>query len=863
MIKTHSSELNAPDGNQANRQMRPQLVSKALSPAWLSMGSTVNSCFLPSFASWNLQQSRSTTTEREHAPKPGSRPLSGVERKRHSIKRYLEYAGSAELPRAGPSRQAPIEERRLQALPSESEIRPNAPTREEWASVLMDDRTTLQVVVNFMDRCEVQSDLKRDQREYQWPMWFLQKALTKVADVQSLLRFLPYTVVELDRVSPGRQVDILHALVRVMAPFNMLAPLLHLVDRYLGQQASGSSLSPSRSLPTDRLIKAITLFGTPPPITSIETGITSSLSDQHRAVISNCILRILLYNLSQPSAQHSIPTDIFPTLFNSAVLTPTLRRILLKEVKQRNVKLSNHQWRTALASAVRERDVDGARKIWLELYAKAITASTSPVDLEEKQMLGVLMLAWAEGSYEAITRVASDLNLVSDFEESEALQGPMEHTHKPSHADPARYARSMIATRASQNGRVNSEDLIGILNRTPAHQLDRRTLTSLMRGLNLRGDYERASQLWEAMVAREHRRWETGSTIPEVDHVAITVAVDTLASQGKLDEAVTLADSWAQRPGRKSRGGKHDATRALPLDTQAANVLLQACGTARKASVAFRIWEAMLPRWGVYHDGISLALLLKAANVEQRSSGGQKGLLAESRELLSEGFRDFSSSFRLSKAMDVEAYEAYEANGFAKGPVSVLLDPAEASYNSSHRETLESRKRARSLFRTIMFSNWPDLANVRSPFISDSGWSTFKSLVHLPTAPSPSSSSDGTGRSLPPAKHARYTHVIPTNSTFSAYVSLLASLEAWSEIPLAFAWMKALSVAPSWRLMRKALLVVGESAGPKRYLKGRWVRDDEMLREWLEEWFDGIEGRVVPTEEDVAALVRSRSGGRV
>lgn len=228
-----------------------------------------------------------------------------------------------------------------------------------------------------------------------------------------------------------------------------------------------------------------------------------------------------------------------------------------------------------------------------------------------------------------------------------------------------------------------------------------------------------------------------------------------------------------------------------------------------------------------------------------------------------------------------EVYDAYEDAGFAKGSTSVLLAPPG---NSGAREKEDWRlekpwQMARVIFRQVVLGNWPHLRETRSPLdeVDQSTFDKFTSLfdgdLHILRHVSPNKLRELNQDSLPDP-NARYTHIIPTASTFHSYISLLGYYNYPHEIPVALAWMKALSIVPTWFTMRLALMHICEAEGPRRWVrgwgkegKGRLVRDEEIMRRWLEEWLlqedSGGNGRLgdswtdkVPSEEEVAAFRR-------
>lgn len=432
-----------------------------------------------------------------------------------------------------------------------------------------------------------------------------------------------------------------------------------------------------------------------------------------------------------------------------------------------------------------------------------------------------------------------------------------------SHPDPSRelspaeletreYAWSMLLTRAGEQRSITRKQIMDLYAYMPEFCICAHTLAPVMRTLVRLNEMDEAWKVWLDAVRLEKESERKGRY---VDRVILAIATEVCAKTHGLETAVSLVDIHA----RRTRPGVDPDLERLPLDPQNVNILLWQCAQVLVPSVAFRIWTAAFPRWGVRLNGISLGMLLNVArrcefsdNFDARGEdhATQFRLLME--EL----------SLRRKKRGDLGAlsdYEAYDADGFSKGDYRSLLDPPGYKW-SDDWGTTRPWERAREVFRDVVLTNWPHLVGMSSPLELE--WNPLnpvtifggrikpsKAVAHLTALPSPKS---------------RFTHIVPTPLTWHYYILLLGTFGQVHEIPLTLAWMKALGVKPIRYTLTDSLTYVAEVEGPRRWVRG-WregrkalVRDEEILRRWMEDWLgDGYEEykgkhvKIVPDAEEV------------
>ena len=112
--------------------------------------------------------------------------------------------------------------------------------------------------------------------------------------------------------------------------------------------------------------------------------------------------------------------------------------------------------------------------------------------------------------------------------------------------------------------------------------------------------------------------------------------------------------------------------------------------------------------------------------------------------------------------------------------------------------------RGRLLFREIILTNWPWLSKTASPLRRSRFRDLFRAADATPLVP------------VSPA----YTHIVPSDLSFQSYISMLGYCNRADEIPVALAWMKELSIRPTWKCMGLALMHTAEIEGPQTMASG-------------------------------------------
>ena len=472
------------------------------------------------------------------------------------------------------------------------------------------------------------------------------------------------------------------------------------------------------------------------------------------------------------------------------------------------------------------------------------------------------------------------------------------------------YAWSILTTHLARSDNISVADLYALVQDMPREGISPHSVSPVIDGLVKKGAAQDAWRIWEEMEqlhlsqsplldagANDEGRQVAvkGTDFQQVfvDEVLLAASTYACAACQGLDAAVALVDTRAART--KSDTGHRDPSRAIQLDTTNLNVLLHLCVQQQRPNLAFRLFAAALPRWGVWPDAISLNLLLDCARFAVQDT-----------DTMSSRLRALAGGFHFRRSTDQRGesgeYGKYDAAGFAAGDTRVLLDPVDEYGNTlvqaEYNDGLRWYERGRRLMREVVLDNHPQLGSITSP-LDFRG--IFTSLDDILARGQLGQSARIGARDRAPLSKARYTHIIPDAVTFQAYITLLGFYNMPEEIPIALAWARDMGVEPTWRCMCSTLAFVCETEGPRRMVKGwyereipddvgglgaegasvqdeggegdkqaksgrakrgtRLVRDEEVLRRWLEDWVEGD----VPTESEVAAFIHSvrTKGGRM
>jgi len=749
-------------------------------------------------------------------------------------------------------------------------------------------------------------------RDRRWPRQYLEDIFSRRSEPRTIIRLFTILAKCVPDVTAQHAVRLIISYARKLGKQKIMAGLPAVVDLFLDRMDQSIKGSYTQAdVPVlnevlqhyDNFLGTINHFANPTGWTKITHDEKFQLRPLPEPVLQEAVriaerLLALLDKLpssSEGSNRPRLDTALLQRLFSPRYLSPKLRDILLDHAKQRRIRLSPWHWHQCFLSFMAEGDTARAshfRKLkWdpaeLETGNSGNMGSQlSPSPLQTVHSASGLSYQIPHQSlrYRAQLDASPFAIDVADLVQSRGLLStskliqklePYLNRKTAKKGDEAEeddllgkeitpFAWSKLLSRVAKDQSIKAEELLQLLESMPEHAVIGHTLTPVMQGLMNRGEDRQAWLIWRDLIAMA-KNADRGDEGRYFDNASLSAGSEACYRVSNFAGAITLVDSYARRPVIR-RSVESGLKNSLTLDTQNVNVLLRMCQRDGLASVAFRLWAAALPRWNVYLNEVSLGLLMDTAKYceSRRSDYTSRDLISSFRRLRNEiSPRRTRSSYGLEQRG--ERYSAYDADGFAKGSVSVLLDSPEYSWDRENGG-LRPWQLARDVFRDVVLGNWPYLADVKSPLDLQTGLmpylSPFFAGQYQPV--------DLRKRRQMPSEHARYTHIIPTPVSFYVYISLIGDQNLTTEIPMVLAWMKELDIRPTWKTMCWAMLYIADTEGPSRLVTG-WgsngqaamVRDSQILRRWLVDWVgdrldvhEGAEPKGVPTEEDVIAFRR-------
>ncbi|KAA1474175.1 hypothetical protein DENSPDRAFT_316685 [Dentipellis sp. KUC8613] len=369
------------------------------------------------------------------------------------------------------------------------------------------------------------------------------------------------------------------------------------------------------------------------------------------------------------------------------------------------------------------------------------------------------------------------------------------------------------------------------------------TYSILIGGLLRRRDFELARRVWDEYAS---------SGLP-LDRLSVGVGMDVLTKTKSPDKALALLE-------REYKTSKVDAN-VIPrrmsvieeesqrLDVSILNVFMTSLCHVERPDIVFYIWDNMELLWGARPDSTTLSILLNASRLASQLFASFTGAFHELG--LSNPFR---SARKQPPALTEPQLDASVSQNAArrtalKGLRHLLV--SDTKVNEMWGTTVAWR-RARDLFRYVLFSHFPHLSAVESPAhalresADDIATSPLKRLFRRPTVVTPPDILLKKG--LHPV--VVYPEVVFTDRLFCSYIILLGSRRLASEIPLALAWMRELEILPRKKTLAFALMYWGE-VGMNAPLLEQWdgaSGEYAKLVLWMRDWV-GVDG--VPTPEDM------------
>ncbi|KIK96313.1 hypothetical protein PAXRUDRAFT_318171 [Paxillus rubicundulus Ve08.2h10] len=398
------------------------------------------------------------------------------------------------------------------------------------------------------------------------------------------------------------------------------------------------------------------------------------------------------------------------------------------------------------------------------------------------------------------------------------------------------------------------------------------TYTVVMSGLVWRGALSEAVDVWDEFVrevvcGQEEVEGDKKASTMKIDRKALCVGVSVLVRSGRAVEGIYLLDEFIKMELENtptssnplaaettSSQNEHviSSSSTLPapsyLTPHPIHTLLISLLRIRRPDVIFYIWTHLTSLYFLLPTDTILHILLKAAVLASKMDGESvRGAMAwylvENRLFRKNTARSGPETVPIGNtngppnpnpettAQSGAKTSALTRTALSAHLLSLLQNPTPPSVTGiwANRRSTEV---ARSIFRDMIFGNWPALRGVSPPKGVVSGRVTggegiLGELARGFSAPSVPFLSSG-----PSIKAGQYAHnaqhpyaepqpqeskhsspipsIHPTERTFSAYISLLGLSSHAHEIPEALRWMRALGVAPTKKTLSVALVFWAE-----------------------------------------------------
>jgi hypothetical protein len=408
------------------------------------------------------------------------------------------------------------------------------------------------------------------------------------------------------------------------------------------------------------------------------------------------------------------------------------------------------------------------------------------------------------------------------------------------------------------------------------------TYTVVMSGLVWRGALSEAVEVWDEFIrevvgGQEERDGEKKAFTMKIDRKALCVGVTVLIRGGRAVEGIYLLDEFVKMEMENtptssiplavettfSSQNEHlissSSTPSAPsyLTPHPIHTLLTSLLRIRRPDVIFYIWTHLTSLYFLLPTDTILHILLKAAVLASKMDGesvrgamawylvenrlfrrntgtsGSGTVVIENRDSTPNSNPDTITQYGAGTS-------ASTRTALSAHLLSLLQNPAPPPITGIW-DNRRSTEVARSIFRGMIFGNWPALRGTSTLEGVGSGratggegvWGELTRGFSAPAAPFlPPGPSIKTGQGAHNPQHAyAYTDpqlqsesghqypqhlgppipsIHPSERTFSAYISLLGLSSHAHEIPEALRWMKALGVIPTKKTLSVALVFWAE-----------------------------------------------------
>jgi hypothetical protein len=566
-----------------------------------------------------------------------------------------------------------------------------------------------------------------------------------------------------------------------------------------------------------------------------------------------------LKTLPGPSMRgHPLQTFMLDRLFHLKFLTPNLRDLVLGYMRGCDglggvESITEVQWHRFWITAVLAGDTELAdyfmgRKLAISLRkAKDEGNAILEEEEEEEESSGVRVPGMG-----SLLHTIARMRLLTNRQSSSSSTGTRPHDVSDT-LPPDKWTRIFVT--ADQNRSTSAEDIIQLLGKVPAEGIDARAMSPVMVSL-LRRD--RPSAVWDIWL--DLLSLESNSPASErhtyVDGHILGLAAQACGILEGVEAAMRLVDTYGKRPGSEP---SETIYYSIQIDATILNKLLLQCRREFLPSVALRLFVAAESRWGVQPDHASFSIFHELAkryeieNTRHIDLQNQSVVQADDdffrqrwQALVQEVFGGRKD--RDESDLDIKLI-GYDHKAFATGDIANLFDPPGYTWFGEHGR-IRPWQRARALFRSAIFANWPELRDIKSPLELESGnalpfLSAFSRRVVFKPA------DDLSGPAPNPEPGSTWAEMIPDHHTWHSYIKMLCYFSQNDEVPLVFAWMRYLGVKPSFPCMLTGLMYIAEAEGPARQVSN-WsrsqnedrmsdgvagmARDEEIMRKWLESW---------------------------
>ncbi|KAH7103617.1 hypothetical protein BKA62DRAFT_768560 [Auriculariales sp. MPI-PUGE-AT-0066] len=377
--------------------------------------------------------------------------------------------------------------------------------------------------------------------------------------------------------------------------------------------------------------------------------------------------------------------------------------------------------------------------------------------------------------------------------------------------------------------------------------LRRALLPAIISGLANRGEAARAVVLWDEYLHRHltPERVMAGEYL-KLDRHLLGAGVNALCKAGRLSEAFETMNALGLRVGEGGyTGGRTkyqypmldpgDPTPRprVPLSDITVFSFMQSCTAHRRPDVVFAMWDAMEGVWGTVPNANALQSILISASVAARLRASAP--LREEMQYISYRMRALLTPWKRAAAGVIGP------RGSADDPAHVIRGMLAEPVDATLWRGVPAWQRARYIFRTVLFSNWPELQTVEAPALplregepadysfGDRDAGDWRAVRDEEPDPVPASPEDAAGtedlqENSPSTQKAAahsladdtitsaeltepaFPNIIPNADVFHRYISMLGQCGRAAEIAHALAWMRQLNILPTTSTLAMALV---------------------------------------------------------